>query len=98
MTSDREARTRRALLRIVDANRNRALEALRVVEEHARFVLSAEGLATKTKDLRHRVHLALAHESMKDLALHRDVEQDPLRPPEASEPAKNMGERALRHT
>jgi thiamine-phosphate pyrophosphorylase len=96
--SSEEDRRRRALLRIVDANRNRALEALRVVEEHARFVLAAEGLATKTKDLRHRVHLALAHESMPDLALHRDVSQDPLRPAEASEPAKGMGPRALRQT
>ena len=46
--------------RVVDANRNRALEALRVVEDHARFVLDAAGLAARAKDLRHDLQRALA--------------------------------------
>jgi thiamine-phosphate pyrophosphorylase len=70
-------RTRRTLLRILDANRNRALEALRVVEEHARFVLSADALARRVKELRHRLHLALPQ---RDLPLARDVETDVLSP------------------
>jgi thiamine-phosphate pyrophosphorylase len=75
-----EEQNRRQLKRILDANRNRALEALRVVEEHARFVLAADDLARRTKELRHRLHVALSKDELKDLALHRDVEHDPLHP------------------
>lgn len=87
---------RRQLLRILDANRNRALEALRVVEEHARFVLGASELARRTKDLRHRLHVALAAGGFGDLALHRDVARDPLHP-EAPAPGQ-AGTRAGRST
>jgi thiamine-phosphate pyrophosphorylase len=89
---------RERVLRILDANRNRALEALRVVEEHARFFLAHDELARRTKDLRHQVHLALR--DVRDLALHRDVAKDPLRPgAPASEPGL-LGEapRAARGT
>ena len=41
--------------RIVDANLNRAVEGLRVVEEIARFVLDDEGLSAELKSLRHKV-------------------------------------------
>ncbi len=64
--------------RILDANRNRALEALRVVEEHARFFLGDSELSRRAKDLRHQVHLALA--PLGDLSPYRDVASDPLRP------------------
>jgi thiamine-phosphate pyrophosphorylase len=40
-------------LRIIDANLNRAREAARVIEEHARFVLDASGTAARLKDIRH---------------------------------------------
>ncbi len=79
-------------LRILDANRNRALEALRVVEEHARFVLGSDSMARRTKDLRHRVNLALP--GVRDLAPHRDTETDPLRPGTGGQ----EGERAARQT
>lgn len=42
-----------AVLRILDANFNRAREGLRVLEEHARMVLDDAGLTTKCKQLRH---------------------------------------------
>src|SRR2546423_2520308 len=88
---------RRQLLRILDANRNRALEALRVIEEHARFALSDERLSTKAKDLRHRVHLALdGHAELKDLAASRDVGADPQRPKDRGEPGSHQGPRARR--
>ena len=42
-----------SILRILDANLNRASEGLRVVEEVARFILNDAGLQRKTKQLRH---------------------------------------------
>ena len=40
-------------MRILDANLNRAREALRVLEEHSRMVLNDARLTTRIKDLRH---------------------------------------------
>ena len=45
----------RGALRILDANLNRAREALRVVEDVARFHRNDEALASALKDLRHRI-------------------------------------------
>ena len=42
-----------AVIRILDATANRAAEALRVVEDHARFVLDDPHLTEKWKGLRH---------------------------------------------
>ncbi len=47
------------IYRILDANLNRAGEALRVVEDCARFVMDHRVLAQETKALRHRVHHAM---------------------------------------
>lgn len=41
------------VLRILDANLNRAREALRVIEDHARFALDDQDAAAAAKDLRH---------------------------------------------
>jgi thiamine-phosphate pyrophosphorylase len=41
--------------RILDANLNRLREGLRVIEEHARFVLEDQRCAGRVKDLRHAV-------------------------------------------
>ncbi|MGB0716917.1 MAG: thiamine phosphate synthase, partial [Phycisphaerae bacterium] len=43
------------VLRILDANMNRAREALRVLEEHCRFVLDDTSLCEETKAIRHEV-------------------------------------------
>ncbi len=45
--------TAKTVLRIIDANFNRAREALRVIEEYCRFVLDHKGLCARTKALRH---------------------------------------------
>jgi thiamine-phosphate pyrophosphorylase len=45
--------------RILDANRNRAAEALRTLEDVARFALDAGDLAGRVKDLRHRLAAAV---------------------------------------
>lgn len=45
----------RDTLRILDANLNRAREALRVIEEHARFVLNDAAASAAVKDARHEM-------------------------------------------
>ena len=66
--------------RVLDANRNRALEALRVVEDYARFVAEAAAPAAALKQLRHDIQRALSHPSLGDLEAARDVTGDPGRP------------------
>ena len=64
-----------AVLRLLDANANRAREALRVLEDYARFVLDSRELSGDLKSLRHDLA-----ESLKDLLeqaiLHRDTPGD----------------------
>jgi thiamine-phosphate pyrophosphorylase len=48
-----------AVLRIIDANFNRAREALRVAEDYARFALDASHLTEELKRLRHRLRAAV---------------------------------------
>jgi thiamine-phosphate pyrophosphorylase len=55
--ADREAIAR---LRILDAASNRAGEAVRVIEDYARFVLDDRHLAGECKSLRHRLTAALS--------------------------------------
>jgi len=47
------------VLRILDANANRAREALRVAEDYARFALDSPRLAKALKSLRHRLRARL---------------------------------------
>jgi thiamine-phosphate pyrophosphorylase len=47
------------LLRIIDAEANRATEGLRVVEDYVRFVLNDRHLTELAKQLRHDLTLAL---------------------------------------
>lgn len=61
--------------RIIDANLNRAAEALRVLEEIARFELDDEELSKELKELRHNVCIALeAHYD--NFLTNRDTEND----------------------
>ncbi len=63
------------ILRICDANCNRAREAFRVLEDYARFTLNHAGLSESLKSLRHDFQLAT--ESLQRLAVaHRDAEHD----------------------
>ncbi|MGB2781151.1 MAG: thiamine phosphate synthase, partial [Phycisphaerae bacterium] len=50
---------RQSVYRILDANANRAREALRVAEEAARFALERADLAEALKRLRHDLRAAL---------------------------------------
>ena len=63
------------VLRIIDANANRAREALRVVEDYARFGLNDDPLCSKLKLLRHDLAEALA-DTLADAILCRDTTGD----------------------
>ncbi|MBB6430470.1 thiamine phosphate synthase [Algisphaera agarilytica] len=63
-----------AVLRILDANANRAREALRVMEDAVRFLLDDAGLAEPIKQLRHDLAQALA--GIPNLQAHRDTPGD----------------------
>src|SRR5688572_18768258 len=62
-------------LRILDANANRAREALRVMEDYARFALNHQGLSEELKQLRHGLAEVL-REYLTEAILHRDVAGD----------------------
>ena len=62
------------VLRILDANANRAREALRVMEEAARFLLGDADLSAALKSLRHDLASALA--SVEGLETSRDTPRD----------------------
>jgi thiamine-phosphate pyrophosphorylase len=66
------------LARIIDANYNRAREALRVMEDAARFALDSEALTTKLKGLRHQLQDAIGLLPLDRAALvaSRDTEAD----------------------
>jgi thiamine-phosphate pyrophosphorylase len=63
------------VLRILDANANRAREALRVMEDYARFCLNHEGLSEELKQLRHGLAEVLKS-YLAEAILHRDVRGD----------------------
>ena len=64
-----------SLLRLIDANANRAREALRVVEDYARFILNADNLCGELKAIRHALADTLAP-LLADAILHRDTPGD----------------------
>lgn len=62
------------IYRTLDANANRAREAMRVMEDAARFCLNDTALARDLKNLRH--DFAAAVKSLADLPAHRDTPGD----------------------
>jgi len=64
-----------SLLRILDANANRAREALRVIEDYARFVLNDQLICGRLKQLRHDLAQASGG-FVADAILHRDTPGD----------------------
>lgn len=61
------------VFRIIDANLNRAREALRVIEEYARFALNDAALAQSAKELRHAVAAIERQAGSDDLLASRDI-------------------------
>lgn len=67
--------TSSATLRILDANANRAREALRVLEDYARFALNHDELSAALKDVRHEL-AAATRAFVGEAILHRDTPGD----------------------
>ena len=65
-----------AVNRIIDANFNRAREALRVLEDYARFNLNDSAISLSAKNLRHDLAAALGRLPVLDLLTARDTPAD----------------------
>lgn len=63
-------------VRIIDANLNRAREALRVMEEYARFGLDDGGISAAIKEARHDLAATIPAAIAPTLLLHRDIVDD----------------------
>jgi thiamine-phosphate pyrophosphorylase len=64
------------ILRAIDANGNRAREAVRVLEDYVRFVLDDQHLTERCKALRHAIAAALAHIPKLDRLAARETQAD----------------------
>ena len=94
-----EDRDRQSLLRVLDANLNRAAEALRTVEEMCRFHWNLSGFSRDLKALRHEVLAAVAPtpERRAELIAARDVPGDVGRAVESPTAATSPTEVAIRN-
>jgi thiamine-phosphate pyrophosphorylase len=66
----------RAGCRIIDANFNRAREALRVIEDYCRFNLNCASLSGRAKEMRHQLSSAIAQLNTGQLLASRDTPGD----------------------
>jgi len=66
----------RSVYRIIDANFNRAREAVRVIEEFCRFCLNSDSLTERAKQLRHQLSAAINRFDTGRLISSRDVAAD----------------------
>jgi thiamine-phosphate pyrophosphorylase len=66
----------RSTYRIIDANFNRAREAIRVMEDFCRFALNCERLTTRAKQLRHQLCAAINTLDTNQLIINRDTVGD----------------------
>ena len=62
--------------RILDANLNRSTEALRVMEEYARFVLDDADLTSEFKKTRHALTSSISETIQTTMIRHRDIKRD----------------------
>ncbi|MBN2590162.1 MAG: thiamine phosphate synthase [Sedimentisphaerales bacterium] len=65
-----------AVYRIIDANFNRAREALRIIEEFCRFALNSKSLSARVKELRHQLCNSIAQLDSDRLISSRDTLSD----------------------
>jgi thiamine-phosphate pyrophosphorylase len=72
---DSDLHQQRTVYRILDANANRAVEGLRVVEDFARFALEDRAIAEEAKAIRHAICTLLAPRD-DQLLVGRDVAHD----------------------
>lgn len=80
------------LLRLIDANLNRAVEGIRVLEDTARMVLDDAALTGTFKDLRHRVVSIVKSvpDLESELITARDVKSDVLCSGETDSEARRL--------
>ncbi len=64
------------LYRIIDANINRAVEGLRVVEEVCRFILRSRSLTNRLKIIRHKIFDILETSDLKKFIGARRMQED----------------------
>ncbi len=65
------------VLRIIDANFNRAKEGLRVVEDILRFLLQEDTLRRRVRTLRHSLDSLAKNKLFKEAIKHRNSQKDP---------------------
>ncbi len=63
------------IFRIIDANINRCKEGIRVIEEIIRYLFDNKEIASKLKELRHKIKV----ENYKNLLKYRDIKNDVLK-------------------
>ncbi len=63
----------RSIYRIIDANFNRAREAIRVIEEFCRFAINSDALTERAKQLRHELCVAIDKLDARRLISSRDT-------------------------
>jgi len=71
-----KAAMERPAYRIIDANFNRAREAIRVIEDYCRFALNCGSLSGRAKELRHQLSSAIARLNAEQLLASRDTPGD----------------------
>ena len=67
---------KRGVLRILDANFNRAKEGLRVIEDVFRFILEDDQLRRKLRNLRHSLDVIKRNKFFKNAIIDRDSKKD----------------------
>ena len=65
-----------AIYRIIDANFNRAREAIRVIEDYCRFALNSTWLSQRAKEIRHKLSQAVNQLDSGKLLTSRDTVND----------------------
>lgn len=70
--------TNGSVLRIIDANLNRLREALRVIEEYVRFIMTDKALSVEMKNLRHSLEQIEKGVGRRNLLCFRDTSNDPF--------------------
>ncbi|MFC1644098.1 thiamine-phosphate pyrophosphorylase [Candidatus Omnitrophota bacterium] len=91
----------KGVYRIIDANLNRVMEAIRVCEDIVRFFSNNERLTLKLKDLRHEVFNAikdLRMEHLEELVSSRDLNDVGMKSTESEKTRENLVDLFLANT
>ncbi|MBF0478758.1 MAG: thiamine-phosphate pyrophosphorylase [Candidatus Omnitrophica bacterium] len=84
-----KVKTADPIIRVIDANLNRAKEGLRVCEDICRFILDSKPLSRQCKDLRHQLNAVVEKLGPAALVNSRDIENDVGKPSTTTEMARS---------